>query len=1532
MPRFGRSFPLPHRRKYQVPGPLRATRLHTTSIYIRPLTNTRTHTTDVNKRTTFTRTHSTDVYKGLPTVEGMTWYSGSKLADFDANNVPTGGTTAVSANNGYLGSSIRFNFVGTASVEQALRKALPNNSSIFQIRIRIPSTTTLSTTNDASLINVFPDNTYGTPVISLRMLGTTGGFTLRTVDPTNGYATNAGATTFAYDRYHTITLAITSAGYYVYVNLATTPEVSYTHANSTIRYGYVAYGNWYNQLNAVVGNVDFDDFYTANPRTVSTAAQQALDGFTGYLQRYFSWEGGLVRPIDPNSGDTKPTLVSEGMDYVERMAVQFNMQTVFNLADNWVLQNLLRSNSTTGNTSTNAAPTTALNLMGFSYNPCNTDGKGPNTFYDANWAGDAEIGRAQDLLWAHARWGSSSFTVGTTNELATPNYLQRALNVLADLRTYAFASSSATGYNYLLNDSFQLGNDTVQIGPDYNNPAAYRLFAQYDTGYASFWNNAVLGAYDIVTKAANYIFSPQTTTAKLMPNWVQFQLSTGTVTGTSTYGDSNYSYNAFRFYPRAYEDWLFYASATTSTFMGLPKTFFVNQWTANSKIWATYQHDGNNPANYEQLLFYYPAYFTIITNDASNTTGSAIYTNKIANQFVQYPSGSSYATPGYFSDSWYPIYELERQGTITNFGQATVTTYTRTHTTSIFKYARFTKTHTTDLVKRKPVTKTHTTDILKRKVNTKTHATDVLKRAIGTKTHTTDTLLRKVTTRLHTTDSLLRKVRTLTHTTDVLKRATNTRFHTTDVQSLLARRLNLLPNPSFETNLNGWSQYGGSPAGTLALSTDFAYVGTQSAKVVNSSANSGGGYAGGLSRSINLVSGQTYTISAWVYALGTQNISWYIGQSTNPGNNQTINAGWNRVSLTFVSTNTFPIAYLRSNTANATWYADAIMLETNNVTIANGDFSAYPTAQVATTSGGRFIDGTATGSATDPGYGGIIFGKSGTASAMLDSSTYNTSPASLKLSTLATGSYIEARLGGVNSYWGRFGFWLTPGHSYTLTFYMMTNYVSGDAGTGATVDVIQSDANGNSVSTENSIGGVKTTTTWTQYTINFTANRRAAWAHIEPRIYGHNGVGTLIMDAWFDDFVLVDNSLPTDYFDGDSVNSGWRGTAHAAVSYSAAVVVRQTHTTDIYKRVSFTRTHTTDVVKRAVLTQSHTTDITKRLQATRSHTTDTLLKFRYLLTHTTDIVKRKSVTKTHTTNILKRARLTRSHTTDVLKRAINSLTHSTDTLLASRRSVAHLTDILLLARRTLTHATDVLKRKVTTKTHTTNILKRKVNTRNHSTDILKVGRYSRSHTTSIVTRAAVTRTHTTDLVLRARLVRSHSTDIVARYQPARFHTTDINLAKTTTKFHKTDVNKRKATTKFHTTNILKRRVVTKTHSTDIVKRVAPVVSHLTDTYLRKATTLSHSTDVVKRRAVVLTHSTDTYMFSPGRRKHTTDVYKTYYQLPVVVVPTGDLENRTPATGNLNQGTVDSTGELESRSTPTQAFGVETIIPGSWTKV
>jgi hypothetical protein len=103
-----------------------------------------------------------------------------------------------------------------------------------------------------------------------------------------------------------------------------------------------------------------------------------------------------------------------------------------------------------------------------------------------------------------------------------------------------------------------------------------------------------------------------------------------------------------------------------------------------------------------------------------------------------------------------------------------------------------------------------------------------------------------------------------------------------------------------------------------------------------------------------------------------------------------------------------------------------------------------------------------------------------------------------------------------------------PSTSYTLTWWMKTNYTSGDASQGATVGLIEfTGAFSATTFNRNDAATLKTTTDWTQYSLTVTTQTTTRFINIQPRIYGHTGTATLIMDAWFDDIVLTKTTPDT---------------------------------------------------------------------------------------------------------------------------------------------------------------------------------------------------------------------------------------------------------------------------------------------------------------------------------------------------------------------------------------------------------------------
>lgn len=155
--------------------------------------------------------------------------------------------------------------------------------------------------------------------------------------------------------------------------------------------------------------------------------------------------------------------------------------------------------------------------------------------------------------------------------------------------------------------------------------------------------------------------------------------------------------------------------------------------------------------------------------------------------------------------------------------------------------------------------------------------------------------------------------------------------------------------------------------------------------------------------------------------------------------------------------------------------------------------------------------------------GGLRSGaQGGTWAAQFDSSTSHSGSNSMKLSTKATGSSIV--IGTVIAATAKGILNAIPvsktGVPYNLSFWMSTNYVSGDSNDGAFVVFKTRNAAGGTVTSANSTK-VKTTTGWTKYTATITPGASSVVFDVQLSITGSSGTATLIMDAWFDDIFLL---------------------------------------------------------------------------------------------------------------------------------------------------------------------------------------------------------------------------------------------------------------------------------------------------------------------------------------------------------------------------------------------------------------------------
>lgn len=276
------------------------------------------------------------------------------------------------------------------------------------------------------------------------------------------------------------------------------------------------------------------------------------------------------------------------------------------------------------------------------------------------------------------------------------------------------------------------------------------------------------------------------------------------------------------------------------------------------------------------------------------------------------------------------------------------------------------------------------------------------------------------------------------------------------------------------------------------------------------------------------------------YVLHNTTTPWTAAQVLALYNNGTVPTGATAVYP--LSEGAGTVAYDTSGNGNngtitaGTWSRDTPTKTRKGVNgnmVYNGDFEIVPPAatNVATTTGGMVVDGTAAGASAvgDSPFGWMIWNYTGSYAAKFDTSVKYSGNASMKISTTATSSTVGLRNGisGTAAYRYRL-IPILPSTSYTYSVWIKTQVNSGAATTGMRYQLAQIKGGDlTATTTITAVTGVVTTQDWTQYTGTFTSASEARYITPSLQIVGNDGTGTLIMDAWFDDIQLYPTTAIT---------------------------------------------------------------------------------------------------------------------------------------------------------------------------------------------------------------------------------------------------------------------------------------------------------------------------------------------------------------------------------------------------------------------
>lgn len=163
---------------------------------------------------------------------------------------------------------------------------------------------------------------------------------------------------------------------------------------------------------------------------------------------------------------------------------------------------------------------------------------------------------------------------------------------------------------------------------------------------------------------------------------------------------------------------------------------------------------------------------------------------------------------------------------------------------------------------------------------------------------------------------------------------------TLTLTDLISSATNICTNPSFETDLTGWSSGG---IGTASRVTTQFHAGVAAMQMVNAAAGpltvpSANTYGWELFPMSGLVAGQTYRVSLWVKG-NAGGETFKVSSLLSSVQTLTLTTGWQQIIFTFTATATTDQLYVWSTTVSGTWFLDDLSITLNastTLSVGNG--------------------------------------------------------------------------------------------------------------------------------------------------------------------------------------------------------------------------------------------------------------------------------------------------------------------------------------------------------------------------------------------------------------------------------------------------------------------------------------------------------------------------------------------------------------------------------------------------------------------
>lgn len=339
--------------------------------------------------------------------------------------------------------------------------------------------------------------------------------------------------------------------------------------------------------------------------------------WAAYKKNYIESTSG--RTLDKQNNNIT---TSEAESYTMLRAVWTDDQATFDQSWQWTEKTLKQPNS---------------NLFSWLYGQKSDGTYGIRTDINGqNTASDADTDIALALLMAYGRWQDTA-------------YLNSAQAIISDIWNKEVVSIQ--GKPYLAADDLEKNSSapTIVVNPSYFSPAAYRIFANVDSGHP--WEKLVDNSYVVLLQSMQSRLDKSKSDG-LPPDWILVDRTNGSIqAGTGKQNlTTNYSFDAMRVPWRVALDWQWNQDSRAKNILA-GFSFLKQQWNSNKKIYAGYEHNGTvaKGDNFESPAMYGASLGYFVVEDAQDA--NAIYENKL--QVLYDPDNLGWRnTLSYYDDNW----------------------------------------------------------------------------------------------------------------------------------------------------------------------------------------------------------------------------------------------------------------------------------------------------------------------------------------------------------------------------------------------------------------------------------------------------------------------------------------------------------------------------------------------------------------------------------------------------------------------------------------------------------------------------------------------------------------------------------------------------------------------------------------------------------------------------------------------------------------------------------------------------------------